>query len=300
MKPSAWLILALLVAPAQALAQGTPAPGRGAGDPAAAGGGGQTGDPVAQAQATFREAERLFRDGSYAPAAELYLEAYRLAPAPGLLYNAAQAARLAGDRARAIALYQRFLAEATADQAELARLAREHLDALERERAAAEAAEKDEVSRPPGNEAGDGSAAAGGASTSPRGGIALPPADAGSPSRAGDTPGRGLRVAGLAAAGAGLAALGVGIYFGLEASSIEAEIDDKPDGAAWPRDIEDRFEAGEGAERRMLVFTGVGAAAVLTGGVLYYLGWRAGQERGVHVSAGAGPGGPAVLVRGTF
>jgi tetratricopeptide (TPR) repeat protein len=43
-----------------------------------------------RARALFRRAEVHFNLGEFAPAADLYRQAYRLAPLPGFLYNLAQ------------------------------------------------------------------------------------------------------------------------------------------------------------------------------------------------------------------
>lgn len=70
--------------------------------------------------------------------------------------------------------------------------------------------------------------------------------------------------------GAGLVALGVGVVFGLHARSISDET------AGWDTFDPARFDQGKAAERNMFILTGVGGAALVTGGVLYYLGRRAG------------------------
>jgi hypothetical protein len=87
------------------------------------------------------------------------------------------------------------------------------------------------------------------------------------------SPGRGLRIAGIATGGAGVVALGVGIGFGLKARSISNEA------AHWSTFDPKRDSDGKAANRNMYVFTGVGAAAIATGSVLYYLGIRAQRAR---------------------
>jgi hypothetical protein len=48
----------------------------------------------------------------------------------------------------------------------------------------------------------------------------------------------------------------------------------------------------------MFVLSGVGAAALAAGGVLYYLGWRAGHA--VDASVAVGDGGGAVTLGGAW
>jgi len=73
-------------------------------------------------------------------------------------------------------------------------------------------------------------------------------------------------------AGAGVAALGAGVLFGLKARSIDDEA------RGWDVFDPDRFADGEAAERNMFIAYGVGGALVVTGGVLYYLGHKAGRR----------------------
>jgi len=84
--------------------------------------------------------------------------------------------------------------------------------------------------------------------------------------------GRGLRIAGIATAGAGLAPIGLGVFFGLKAKRISDEID-----RASTVDP-DRYAEGEAAERNMFIAYGIGASAIVTGGILYYLGHRAAES----------------------
>jgi tetratricopeptide (TPR) repeat protein len=62
------------------------------------------------ARAAFVEGLKSFNIGEYDAAIERFKAAYRLSPAPGLLYNLAQAHRLKGDCSEALILYRRYLA----------------------------------------------------------------------------------------------------------------------------------------------------------------------------------------------
>ena len=86
------LVLALVCVPVQAA--------HGAG-----GGGGEQ----SEARAYFDKATAAFALGKYPAAAENFEKAFELKPDPALLYNAAQAHRLAGNKERALTLYQNYL-----------------------------------------------------------------------------------------------------------------------------------------------------------------------------------------------
>ncbi len=83
-----------------------------------------------KAKALAQRGRQLQRDQNYTDAIEAYKAAYVLAPSPGLLFNLAQAYRLAGDCADAAWMYRRFLQ--TDPDAELKTLAQTHLDSLEK------------------------------------------------------------------------------------------------------------------------------------------------------------------------
>ena len=61
------------------------------------------------ARRAYDEATAAFGLGHYAEAAEKYETAFSLRPDPALLYDAAQAYRLAGNRGRALELYRNYL-----------------------------------------------------------------------------------------------------------------------------------------------------------------------------------------------
>jgi hypothetical protein len=61
------------------------------------------------AKKIYEEATAAFGLGRYAEAAEKYEAAFAARPDPALLYNAAQAFRLAGNKARALELYRNYV-----------------------------------------------------------------------------------------------------------------------------------------------------------------------------------------------
>jgi len=64
---------------------------------------------VEKAKEHFKAGLSAFTLGDYAKAASEYEAAYAIEPDPALLYNAAQAHRLAGNKPRALFLYQNYL-----------------------------------------------------------------------------------------------------------------------------------------------------------------------------------------------
>jgi tetratricopeptide (TPR) repeat protein len=62
-----------------------------------------------EARKAYDEATAAFGLGRYAEAAEKYEKAFSIHPDPALLYNCAQAYRLAGNRARALELYRNYV-----------------------------------------------------------------------------------------------------------------------------------------------------------------------------------------------
>lgn len=79
----------------------------------------------------------------------------------------------------------------------------------------------------------------------------------------------GLRIAGIATGALGVVALGVGTGFGLKARSLSNDLS-----MAGVFDRK-RYDEGRAAERDFVLYSGVGAAGVVAGAVLYYLGVRA-------------------------
>jgi|SoiMethySBSTD1v2_1073268.scaffolds.fasta_scaffold43984_3 tetratricopeptide (TPR) repeat protein len=216
-----------------------------------------------KAKEAFERAHAHYQAGRYAEAIKAYEEAYAAAPLPAFHFNFGQAYRLKGDKRKAVEHYKKYLelepggegaVEAQSHLAVLGReldaeeaAAREKAAAVERERAVEEARRKE-------REAAQAELAAR---------PLAPPVD--TPEKKGGT----LKIAGLVTGGAGLVLTGVGIYFGLKASSLSSDLANLEE---WDSSIVDE---GESANTNMMIFTGLGAAAVVTGGVLYYLGMRA-------------------------
>jgi tetratricopeptide (TPR) repeat protein len=63
----------------------------------------------ADAKALFTRGRTSYALGRFAEAAELFEKAFEMKQDPAILYNAAQAHRLAGDKKKALVLYQNYL-----------------------------------------------------------------------------------------------------------------------------------------------------------------------------------------------
>ena len=98
---------------------------------------------------------------------------------------------------------------------------------------------------------------------------------------------------GLVTAAAGAAVAGVGLAFGLKAKSDSDSL------AKASRFDASKYDSGRRAETIQWVCYGVGGAALVAGGVLYYLGHRTSSET-ASVMPSITAGGAAVTVQGSF
>jgi hypothetical protein len=113
-----------------------------------------------------------------------------------------------------------------------------------------------------------------------------------------DSRGRGLRIGGMVAAGVGVAAIATGIAMGLRAQSKQTAAESN---VAAGRSYDPNLDsAGRSAETLQWVGYGVGAAGVLIGATLYYLGWRQGEATTTQVAALPVPGGAVAMAKVSF
>ena len=122
-------------------------------------------------------------------------------------------------------------------------------------------------------------------------------AEANTPSPAVTTtasPGAGLRVAGITCGAAGLLAIGTAIYFSTRVTSLSDKISTSDTPSASD------YQSGKNAQTIQWVFYGVGAAAVGTGSVLYYLGWRASETGRTAFAPMIGPDIAGLSAKGAF
>jgi tetratricopeptide (TPR) repeat protein len=219
----------------------------------------------ARARALYDQGMRHFNLSEYDTAIDAFKQGYKLSGNPGFLYNIAQAYRLKGDCAQAVTFYRNYL---RADpQAENRAAVEERIASL------AGCAPEPAPVRP----------------------APITPAP---PSRTAT----GLRVAGIVAVGVGLALAGTAIYFGLDARDASDQIGGLyRAGGTWDQTAQDTERRGRRSQTLMLALGISGGAAVVAGGVLFGLGWRAGRrERRAPVAMLPLPGGGLMAWAGSF
>ena len=108
------------------------------------------------------------------------------------------------------------------------------------------------------------------------------------------TAGQGMRFAGIACGAVGLASIGTAIYFYTRATSLSDKITSSDTPSASD------YQSGKTAQTMQWVFYSVGTAALVTGSVLYYLGWRAAEPGQTAVAPMVGPGFAGLSAKGAF
>ena len=91
--------------------------------------------------------------------------------------------------------------------------------------------------------------------------------------------------------GVGVLAVGGGVAMGLRASSLSTEVSNDAKAGSYSQS---KFDSGERAQTLEVVGYSVGAAALITSAILYYLGAESGRAHeapAVTVSIGAGGAG---------
>ncbi len=239
-------------------------------------------DPKAGAPsaADKQAAKKLVDDGlaayntkDYDKAIELYKQAFGLIPHPILLFNIAQAHRLAGRPDKAVPFYERYLErDPSGPESGPARAALADIKAAATARSGetrpGETGEPGEPGAPPPVKR-DVPPAAVEPTPAP-----MPAPEPDAPHRT-DTvtrPGRTLRLTGLALGGAGLASAAVGLYFTTRVLHWEAEAE--REGAPFTN----AKSKGEAAQLRGDIAYGLAGALVIGGAVTYWLGHRKDQE----------------------
>jgi tetratricopeptide (TPR) repeat protein len=215
--------------------------------------------------------------GDYDTAITFYTKAYELVPHPVLIFNIAQATRLAGRVDEALALYAKYLAaDPGGPQAQTARDivaelkahkvadSRKAEDARKEDEARkAEDARKEDEARKAedarkadeARKAEDARQAQAAAATRAAE-LAPPPA-----------PGRSLRLAGIATGVTGVAALAVGVGFAIHGRSLSSEL--SRTGAVYDQD---KVDAGNRANSIAAAGAIGGAVLIAAGATLYWWG----------------------------
>ena len=210
------------------------------------------------AERFYLEGQAAYDAADYTHAITAWTKSYELSKQPGLLFNLGHAYRLRaqpGDCKQAHASYQRFVA---GDPASTHRKDADDL-IVELDRCV--------------NPTRATPAAVPATHVVPATHDAREPVPNGS---------RTKRTIGLVAGAGGALVFGTGLYYGNKASRISADITDTcTAGCNWD-ELQRKHEAGKRAEATQWVLYGAGAAAVVTGGVLYFLGSR--EHRSVAVT----------------
>lgn len=197
------------------------------------------------------DAEQLYHQGQTAYDAKQYDAAlaawkrsYELSKLPGLLFNIAQAHRLAGHCSDAVANYRQFV-----------------------------------TSDPQASERGDAEEFIRTLSPCP---TAKPPVVTKPPITRSDA-GRTKRLVGYGLGGVAIASLGAAAWFGYRANSIASDLErDCAARCSWDA-VRDRDADGRAAGRNHYIALGVGGATALSAGIVWWLGKRE-RERAASVA----------------
>jgi tetratricopeptide (TPR) repeat protein len=259
-----------------------------------------------QANERYQRAMTHYNLGEFDEAIAEFKAAYEISQAPELLFNIGQAFRLKEDYKQALFFYDTYLrlrpdAKNRADVekwiAEMKRLIDEKRGGETSPPASAPAS----VERPPTPPKEEVELQDPGSETEAQPPPEATPVETPVPERPVSAPdeqlGRGLRIVGLVAGGLGVAMAGTGVYFAFRAQSDWQMISDLADRRGNWNNSYDEVEAdGERSEAVATILIPVGAAALVAGGVIYYLGWRDSSAP----RAAAAPGGRGMVLEWSF
>ncbi|HEY4055011.1 MAG TPA: tetratricopeptide repeat protein [Kofleriaceae bacterium] len=223
----------------------------------------------------------------YDTALQLYAKAYALVPHPTLIFNMAQAHRLAGHIDKALALYAEYLQkDPNGPQAQTARdVVKEIDDKRAADKKAADDARAAEIQKAQDEAARK--VAEKPVEAPPRVDVAPPPEA--------PHPGRNLRIGGFVCGGAGVVTLGLGIGFSLHARSLSNEL--SKNGATYDPA---KVDAGERANTIGIGGIIVGAALLGTGAFLYWRGARTVESPSLTYAPYVTPDGAGLAVGGAL
>lgn len=242
--------------------------------------------PSEDARTLTRQGLELYRRGDYAQAIERFEQAYLLAPVPLLLYNVAQAHRLAGDCAQARHFYVQYQ-NADADAAHRAGIERRiaEMELCAQKLRPAEAPRAVEPSPPPPPPKAEPPKA------EPSTVLAAPPPTPAAPVAPPPPASHRLRTAALGVGGAGLALVATGIYLGVRAADDSSQVSRLYQaGGQWSDHYQALQNDGRAANSAAIALYAVGGAALATSALLWTLDWRRHRARGEQIVAAAAPG----------
>jgi tetratricopeptide (TPR) repeat protein len=233
--------------------------------------------PLEQAKALAGRATVEYNIGHFDQALELYSKAYEALPTAALLFDIGQCHRMLANPERAIFFFQGYL--------------REKPDASNRALVERLLLELQQQLPPPAPSPAE--------PVAPVVEPAPAPAPANTPAPAGRPV---LRIAGLVTGGTGVALIGAGIALGLHAQSLSNQITQlSARHGAWSPQYQSDYDSGKTAATAATILSVTGGLAVVTGGVLAYLGWPRTASEGRPVATFTPtPGGASFLVTGGF
>ena len=202
-------------------------------------------DDTSDAERLYQEGQTAYDDKRYEDAIKAWEQSYAKSKLPALVFNLAQAHRLANHCAEAVEAYKRFLS----------------LDPTSAERPSAEQFLKELEPCPV---------------TEPVKPIEKP--------KLVETynivdRGGGKRTTGLIVGGTGVALFATGVFFGSRATSLANEVKDAcAMGCEWAT-VEDKDASGRQAQTLQYVFLGAGAVAIASGALLYFMGHKQRETR---------------------
>lgn len=230
------------------------------------------------AEQHFIRGNTAYNLGQFDEAVAHFTKAYEAWQRPEFLYNIAQSYRLARNCKQALHFYKRFRSLKDADPASpLSPNEREEVDRFisQLTECAAKAdtsasVQPDTVVHP------DKSAAVAKpvtpAAAQPQAATDPEESDEGDEELPPTSSGRSMKVGGLVTAGAGVGLVITGAVFGMMASSAQSDVEKGiENGTPFDPELD---AAGRRNAKISVITLGVGAAAVVTGGVLYFLGAR--------------------------
>jgi hypothetical protein len=224
--------------------------------------------PAADPRKLYEEGLRHYDRAEYDDAIIAWTEAYRLTKAPLLLFNIGQAHRLDGDCAQARRFYADYRREAPSPKNA------DELAAAEALCPATTAPSGDAPVRapapPPAPAPASAPAAPAAAPPVPAPALVAPPSTHNRRPR--NNPGRTRRIGGIALAGTGLALAVAGTWFATRAADASQTVEQT--GGAWTPDLAALEDRGQRDSLLAISLGALGAAAIVTGTLLYVLGRR--------------------------
>jgi tetratricopeptide (TPR) repeat protein len=214
--------------------------------------------PPEEVKELAARAEVDYKLAHFEEALDEYSRAYAQYPSPGFLFNIGQCHKMLKNHERAVFFFEGYLRDRPNAPN------RAMVEELIEESRRAQANQKPEARpEPPPEEP-------------PR----VPPPVVATPERPptppNDNSGRNtLRIAGIATAAVGLVLTGAGVYFGLRSQSARDDVEQLAARRGnWDDAAQETYDRGRSSATAATVLFISGGAALATGGVLSYLGWR--------------------------